>query len=45
MSSDSQPALVATVVATGVTADGNREILGCDVGNSGSKGVLAAVPR
>ena len=30
----SQPASMATVGATGVTADGNREILGCDVGDS-----------
>ena len=29
-----QPASTATVVATGVTSDGNREILGCDVGDS-----------
>ena len=33
-----QPASMATVVATGVTADGNREILGCDVGDSESEG-------
>ena len=32
-----QPASMATVVATGVTADGNREILGCDVGDSESE--------
>ena len=30
----SQPASIATVVATGITADGNREVLGCDVGDS-----------
>ena len=29
-----QPASMATVVATGITADGNREVLGCDVGDS-----------
>ena len=33
-----QPASMATVVATGVTADGNREILGCDVGDSEAEG-------
>ena len=33
-----QPVSMATVVATGVTADGNREILGCDVGDSESEG-------
>lgn len=33
-----QPASMATVVATGVTSDGNREILGCDVGDSESEG-------
>ena len=33
-----QPASMATVVATGVTAEGNREVLGCDVGDSESKG-------
>ena len=33
----SQPASMATVVATGITADGNREILGCDVGDSESE--------
>ena len=32
-----QPASMATVVATGLTADGNREILGCDVGDSESE--------
>ena len=32
-----QPASMATVVATGVTSDGNREILGCDVGDSESE--------
>ena len=30
----SQPASMAAVVATGLTADGNREVLGCDVGDS-----------
>ena len=30
----SQPASMATVVATGITAAGNREVLGCDVGDS-----------
>ena len=34
----SQPASMATVVATGITADGNREILGCDVGDSETEG-------
>ena len=29
-----QPTLMAMVVATGVTAGGNREILGCDLGES-----------
>ena len=29
---------MATVAATGITADGNREILGCDVGDSESEG-------
>ena len=33
----SQPASMATVVATGVTAEGNREVLGCDVGDSESE--------
>ena len=33
-----QPASMATVVATGITADGNREILGCDVGDSETEG-------
>ena len=33
-----QPASTAMVVATGVTADGNREILGCDLGDSESEG-------
>ena len=28
---------MATVVATGVTAEGNREVLGCDVGDSESE--------
>ena len=32
-----QPASMATVVATGVTADGNREVLGCDIGDSESE--------
>jgi len=32
-----QPASMAMVVATGVTADGNREILGCDLGDSESE--------
>jgi len=32
-----QPASMATVVATGITADGNREVLGCDVGDSKSE--------
>ena len=32
-----QPASMATVVATGITSDGNREILGCDVGDSESE--------
>ena len=32
-----QPASMATVVATGITADGNREILGCDIGDSESE--------
>ena len=34
----SQVASMAMVVATGVTADGNREILGCDIGDSESEG-------
>ena len=34
----SQPASMATVVATGITADDNREVLGCDVGDSESEG-------
>ena len=34
----SQPASMATVVATGITATGNREVLGCDVGDSDSEG-------
>ena len=34
----SQPASMATVVATGVASDGNREVLGCDVGDSESEG-------
>jgi transposase-like protein len=34
----SQPASMATVVATGVTSAGNREVLGCDVGDSESEG-------
>ena len=33
-----QPASMATVVATGITSDGNREVLGCDVGDSESEG-------
>ena len=33
----SQVASMAMVVATGVTADGNREILGCDIGDSASE--------
>ena len=33
-----QVASMAMVVATGVTADGNREILGCDIGDSESEG-------
>ena len=32
-----QPASMAMVVATGITADGNREILGCDLGDSESE--------
>lgn len=32
-----QPTSMAMVVATGVTADGNREILGCDIGDSESE--------
>ena len=32
-----RPASMATVVATGITSDGNREILGCDVGDSESE--------
>ena len=38
MSRDSQPALVATVVATGVTADGNREIWDVMSATAGAKG-------
>ena len=34
----SQPASIATVVATAITSDGNREVLGCDVGDSESEG-------
>ena len=34
----SQVASMAMVVATGVTADGNREVLGCDIGDSESEG-------
>ena len=34
----SQVASMAMVVATGVTTDGNREILGCDIGDSESEG-------
>ncbi len=34
----SQPASMATVVATGITSEGNREVLGCDVGDSESEG-------
>ena len=33
-----QPASMATVVATGITSEGNREILGCDVGDSETEG-------
>ena len=33
-----QPVSMATVVATGITSDGNREVLGCDVGDSESEG-------
>ena len=33
-----QVASMAMVVAIGVTADSNREILGCDIGDSKSKG-------
>ena len=33
-----QPASMATVVATGITAGGNREVLRCDVGDSESEG-------
>ena len=33
-----QPASMATVVATGITSEGNREVLGCDVGDSESEG-------
>ena len=33
-----RPASMATVVATGVAADGNREVLGCDVGDSETEG-------
>ena len=44
---------MAMVVAAGVTADGNREILGCDIGDSDSEGfwqhfvggLVALVPR
>ena len=32
-----QPASMAMVVATGITSDGNREILGCDLGDSESE--------
>ena len=34
----SQVASMAMVVATGVTTDGNREILGCDIGDNESEG-------
>ena len=34
----SQPASMATVVATAITADDNREVLGCDVGDSETEG-------
>ena len=34
----SQVASMAMVVATGVATDGNREILGCDIGDSESEG-------
>ena len=30
----SQVTSMAVVVATGITADGSREILGCDIGDS-----------
>ena len=40
-----QPASMATVVATGITADGNREVLGCGRRRQRNRGVLAAVPR
>ena len=33
-----QPASMATVVATGITSEGNREVLGCDVGDSETEG-------
>ena len=36
-----QPASMAMVVATGVTSGGNREILGCDLGDSESEGFWA----
>lgn len=29
--------LMAVVVATGIAADGDREILGCDIGDSGDE--------
>lgn len=32
-----QPTSMATVVATGIAADGNREVLGCDLGDSESE--------
>jgi len=32
-----QPTSTATVVATGIAADGNREVLGCDLGDSESE--------
>ena len=36
-----QPTSMAMVVATGITADGNREILGCDLGDSESEAFWA----
>ena len=33
-----QPASMATVVATGAASEGNREILGCDVGATETEG-------
>ena len=40
----SQVASMAMVVATGVTTDGNREILGCDIGDSESEGFWQHAP-